>query len=149
MPCANNKDADQPVHPRCLISVVVIRCLDIIIHLVPTSEISSLYIASRCSWAGWFKYYLVANPRRQVFSWRSSNRNGNKHNARRESVVCSQPSSTAPRWAVIYECFPSLTFSVWAASWQNQQNGMCAQRRLRSAWASAQSDQSLHCALNG
>ena len=30
----------------------------------------------------------------------------------------------------------------WAASWQNQQNGMCAQRRLRSAWASAQSDQS-------
>ena len=33
----------------------------------------------------------------------------------------------------------------WAASWQNQQNGMCAQRRLRSAWASAQSDQSLRC----
>ena len=26
---------------------------------------------------------------------------------------------------------------------------MCAQRRLRSAWASAQSDQSLRCALNG
>ena len=24
-----------------------------------------------------------------------------------------------------------------AASWQNQQNGMCAQRRLRSAWVSA------------
>ena len=34
---------------------------------------------------------------------------------------------------------------IWAASWQNQQNGMCAQQRLRSAWASAQSDQSLHC----
>ena len=28
---------------------------------------------------------------------------------------------------------------------QNQQNGMCAQRRLGSAWASAQSDQSLRC----
>ena len=26
---------------------------------------------------------------------------------------------------------------------------VCAQRRLRSAWASAQSDQSLRCALNG
>ena len=26
---------------------------------------------------------------------------------------------------------------------------LCAQRRLRSAWASAQSDQSLRCALNG
>ena len=36
-------------------------------------------------------------------------------------------------------------FHKWAASWQNQQNGMCAQRRLRSAWASAQSDQSLCC----
>ena len=36
----------------------------------------------------------------------------------------------------------------WAASWQNQQNGMCAQRRLRSAWASAQSDQSLRCAFS-
>ena len=34
---------------------------------------------------------------------------------------------------------------IWAASWQNQQNGMCAQRRLRSAWASAQSDLSLYC----
>ena len=34
---------------------------------------------------------------------------------------------------------------TWAASWQNQQNGMCAQQSLRSAWASAQSDQSLSC----
>ena len=29
-----------------------------------------------------------------------------------------------------------------ATSWQNQQNGMCAQQRLRSDWADAQSDQS-------
>ena len=32
-----------------------------------------------------------------------------------------------------------------AATWQNQQNYMCTQQRLRSAWAAAQSDQSLHC----
>ena len=32
--------------------------------------------------------------------------------------------------------------AIWAAAWQNQQNGMCAQQRLRLAWASAQSDQS-------
>ena len=37
---------------------------------------------------------------------------------------------------------------AWAASSQNQQNDLCAQRSLRSAWASAQSDQSLHCVLN-
>ena len=36
----------------------------------------------------------------------------------------------------------------WAASWQNQQNYTCAQQWLRSAWASAQSDQSLRCTLN-
>ena len=35
--------------------------------------------------------------------------------------------------------------STWATAWQNQQNDMCAQRRFRSAWASAQSDQSLRC----
>ena len=35
-----------------------------------------------------------------------------------------------------------LRSSKWAAARQNQQNGMCAYRRLRSALASAQSDQS-------
>ena len=38
------------------------------------------------------------------------------------------------------------TTIMWAAtSWQNQQNDLCAQQRLRSAWASAQSDHSLCC----
>ena len=36
-------------------------------------------------------------------------------------------------------------YGIWAASWQNQQNGMCAQWRLGSAWALAQLDKSLHC----
>ena len=34
---------------------------------------------------------------------------------------------------------------LWAAAWPNQQNDLCAQWRLRSAWTSTQSDQSLHC----
>ena len=50
--------------------------------------------------------------------------------------------------------FLTLTFNIFHASakchkesmlvalWQNQRNGMCAQRRLRSAWESTQSDQS-------
>ena len=45
MPYANNKDADQSAHPRSLISVFVIRCLDSTISLVPISETSSLYLA--------------------------------------------------------------------------------------------------------
>ena len=35
------------------------------------------------------------------------------------------------------------SFDIWAAAQQNQQYGLCAQWRLRSAWASTQSDQSL------
>ena len=42
MPYANNKDADQPAHPRSLISVFVIRFLDSIISLVSISKISRL-----------------------------------------------------------------------------------------------------------
>ena len=35
--------------------------------------------------------------------------------------------------------------NIWTTSWHHQQNGMCTQRRLRSAWAFVQSDQSLPC----
>ena len=37
----------------------------------------------------------------------------------------------------------SNLFQYLSRLWQNQQNGMCAQQRLRLAWASAQSEQSL------
>ena len=46
MQYANNKGADQPAHPRSLISAIVVRCLDSIIPLVSISETSSLYLAS-------------------------------------------------------------------------------------------------------
>ena len=39
----------------------------------------------------------------------------------------------------------AFQFIIWAASWLNQQNGMCTQQRLRSVRASTQSDQSLRC----
>ena len=45
--------------------------------------------------------------------------------------------------------FAVRTNSIWTATWQNQQNDLCAQRRLWSAWKSAQSDQSLHCPHEG
>ena len=46
MPYANNKDADQPVHLRSLISVFVVRCLDSIIPTVAISDILRLLLAS-------------------------------------------------------------------------------------------------------
>ena len=42
MSYANNKGADQPAHPRSLISAFVIRCLDSIISLDSIAEISRL-----------------------------------------------------------------------------------------------------------
>ena len=42
-------------------------------------------------------------------------------------------------------CLENFPNDIWAVSWQNQQM-TCAQQRLRSAWASPQSDQSSLCA---
>ena len=42
MSYANNKGADQPAHPRSLISAFVVHCLDSIISLDSISEISRL-----------------------------------------------------------------------------------------------------------
>ena len=42
MPYANDKDADQPVHLRSLISAFVLRWLDSLTSLVAVSEISRL-----------------------------------------------------------------------------------------------------------
>ena len=61
LPCANNKGADQPAHPRSLISTFVVRFLDSVIHVLATSEISRL--ACFCRWAGQFESYLVENPK--------------------------------------------------------------------------------------
>ena len=52
MPYANNKGADQPAHPRSLISAFVVRCLDGILPLVSISKISSICLASVATQAG-------------------------------------------------------------------------------------------------
>ena len=62
MPYANNKGADQPSHPRSLISAFVVRSLDSIhvMILLSISEISSLYLNSVVAQAGLST--LDANP---------------------------------------------------------------------------------------
>ena len=66
MSYANNKGTDQPAHPRSLISTFVVRCLDSIISLDSTAEISTL--ASFCGCGGWFVSCLVGNSQRHIFS---------------------------------------------------------------------------------
>ena len=51
----NNKGADQPAHPRSLISTFVVRCLDSIYIR------NFKHLASFCGCAGRFESYLVEN----------------------------------------------------------------------------------------
>ena len=46
MSYANKKGADQPAHPRSLISAFAFRCLDSVMSLVSVTKISSLMLAS-------------------------------------------------------------------------------------------------------
>ena len=52
MSYANNKGADQPAHPRSLISAFVVRCLDSVMALVSVTKISNLMLASLAEQAG-------------------------------------------------------------------------------------------------
>ena len=40
MSYANNKGADQPAHPRSLISTIVVRCLDSMIGILALAKVS-------------------------------------------------------------------------------------------------------------
>ena len=48
--------ADQPAHPRSLISAIVFRILECI-----TASIFNI-VANLCSWVDWFESYRVRNP---------------------------------------------------------------------------------------
>ena len=58
---ANNKGADQPAHPRSLISTFVV-------YLLVSRDIKTCYkrsftiLTSLCRCAGWFWYELIGNP---------------------------------------------------------------------------------------
>ena len=52
MSYVNNKGADQPVHPRSLISTFVVRCFNSIISLDSIAKISRPYLASVAAQGG-------------------------------------------------------------------------------------------------
>ena len=85
LPYTNNKDADQPAHPRSLISTFVVSYFYSIIPLLAKYELSRL-LTSFCSCVGEFEYYLVTNPRKQVFLWRGSFES--RHDKTNKMSVC-------------------------------------------------------------
>ena len=48
------------------------------------------------------------------------------------SLLCQYIGMLLSQWS-IFNSFWEVYILVWACAWQNQQNNMCAQRRLRSA----------------
>ena len=53
-----------------------------------------------------------------------------------------------PTWWFGTECVLYQFCSIWhnwTGAWHNQQNDLCVQRRLQSAWTSTQFDQNLRC----
>ena len=52
MSYANNKGADQPAHPRSLISTFVVRCLDSAVCVLAISKVSRFKLASTGERAG-------------------------------------------------------------------------------------------------
>ena len=71
MSYANNESADQPAHPRSLISAFIVRCLDSVMSSCFYNQNFKLH-ASFCSRAGQFESDLVGKSRRHIFSWRGS-----------------------------------------------------------------------------
>ena len=64
---ANNKDTDQPVDPRSLISVFVVRCLDRTIAVLAISKVSRLLLVSEAEQAS-LSLISGRKPRCHVFS---------------------------------------------------------------------------------
>ena len=60
--CANNTGADQPAHPRSLISAFVIRLLESIISRLATDEISNFKLVSVAEETG-LKLVLTGTPK--------------------------------------------------------------------------------------
>ena len=138
MACAPSEDSDQPGHPPSLIRVFAVRMKKAWVLIYPFSEQQRLW----SDWADaqadlslhWAHSHFVGFVmRRLIFA----------------SAILAWNASTTTCCSLTWHWQrPVKTFTksyIWAVLWQNQQSGTCAQGRLRSAWASAQSDQSLRC----
>ena len=76
MPYANNKGADQPAHPRSLISTFVVRCLDSMICVLAISKVSRFCLASVAKQAGLNVTRLKSPKTRVCMMWLMSENRG-------------------------------------------------------------------------
>ena len=97
---------------------------------------------------GWSESLLGAQVILLVLSCAVSNEFFQLYNNRPPHYSCLLPNTKFQCIAWHRPTQKRRQKGIWAVARQNQQNDMCAQRRFTSVWASFQSDQSLHCALN-
>ena len=116
----------------------------IVAHKASCHTLSNAFLKSMNTWQGFYLCCMHLSQRiRQLTICSLVNLPTSK-------AACSSAIiSSACSWSLFKEVFNITSLGwltglmdMWAASWQNQQNGMRAQRRLKPAWASAQSDQS-------
>ena len=150
MSYANNKGADQPAHPRSLISAFVVRCLDSIISLDSIAEISRLQLASVAAQAGlclaWSETHegTFSRGAAHVFLLKCCMQR-EKH--KKKLTFCNKTIwyiaailskfllNAVVKLTLLWTTGPRFFKQNLTGAWQNQQSNMCAQRRLISAWA--------------
>ena len=110
-----------------------------VVDLVCLSRWSMAYVSNKETYSGACPEMLL-NTVRQVWYW-TRFWNGSQFSFRRCHEIGFQNDPCSSFLQLYRSCQVSICITqrsiIWATSWQNQQNGMCAQRRLRSAWASA------------
>ena len=160
MTCAPSEDSDQPGHPPSLIRVFAVRMKK---HLTLNYLLSAQWRLwsdwvdtqadlSRC-WAHIILMVLSCGSSIVVFVYclvfvTLLCFGTMLMKLCRIHYFCSNKLLLINSKYILCKRLTQLLDGNWATSWQNQQNGRCTQLRLRSAWASAQSDQSLRCVLS-
>ena len=166
MSYANNKGADQPAHPRSLISAFVVRCLDSVMSSFCNQNFKPH--SSFCSWAGQFESDLVGNSRRHVFSWLGSHEIIRYANPQTCTFPYDHLESSCQEERTLESQHDKTNKMTWAPSEDSDQPGhppslirvlalhlmgswgpkvsSCWQRRFWSVWAEAQADLNLRWA---
>ena len=154
MSYANNKGADQPAHPRSLISAFIVRCLDSIISLDSTAEISRLVSVSAqaCLYLAWsetpeemfcnvvahlnsFDFELIIFVLPLTLKLK---KNELWHDKTNKVSVRSAKTQISLGICWVWSVFAVCMKKPWVLSYP-----LSAQRRLWSDWADAQADMSL------
>ena len=148
MPYANNKGADQPAHPRSLISAFVVCCLNSIMSILAIDKISRLWLVFVAEQAG-LSLTWSQTPRTGFLMTRLIKHFFNAWIGRGETLACHRcglrsvcgvgmwqgsgcPSKVSFGYSGLSHHVRVLsanihTFkNIWAASWQNPKKVMCA-----------------------